>query len=413
MSKRVVSLIYACVLMAGFGIGVAAFGPLLPELAENNGLAMSQMGIIFPAIFAGTIPASLLVGVALDRFGANRIILISIPVLAGSAIGLTFSRSLPLLLVLSVLIGAGGGAGVPTANTLIVKLFGRRSVAAVNLLNVFFGVGAIAGPALVSLGLSLFGSGTPVFWLAAAIALACLPYFITASLRAGPPIDIARAEETREERRRSREQARHQEWEAARGRLRAVRALFRSPLLWLIGWLLFFDVGTEQTLGGWMAVYMQLSTRVAMTTAALVVSGFWVAFTVGRLAGAGIGTRITARRVLAGALITACAGILVVNLTHGYTVPSIAGFLLTGLGLGPVYPTTMALIGTTFTTRAGTVIGATAALGTIGGMGLPFLEGIFMDSFGPPGAAGLLGAAVIAIVVFSAASLLRIARKGE
>ena len=399
MSKRIVALVYTCILMAAFGIGVAAFGPLLPELAANNGLNVGQLSIIFPAVFLGTVPASLAVSFLIDRVGANRIIIVSIPVLAGAVVGLTFCHSVPLLLVLTFLVGAGSGSGLPTANTLIVKLFGRRSVAAVNLLNVFFGVGAITGPALVSLSLGLFGKGSPVYWLAGAIALACLPYFVGAAIRSGPPIDIVHAQAAAEEVR-----------EAARGRLVAFGELFRSPVLWLIGWLLFFDMGTEQTLGGWLAVYVHQSSQIALAMAALVVSGFWIAFTLGRIAGAGLGTRAVARHVLAGALAFAAAGIVIVNFAGGRTILSIAGFLLTGFGLGPVYPTTMALIGTAFTTRAGTVIGATQAIGTIGGMGLPFLEGILIDNFGPPGGARLLAVAIGAIIIFAAISVTAIRR---
>ncbi|HUX21193.1 MAG TPA: MFS transporter, partial [Spirochaetia bacterium] len=377
---------------------------LLPELAANNGLAMSQMGIIFPAIFAGTVPASLLVGFILDRIGANRIILISIPLLAGSAIGITLSHSVPLLVLFSFLLGAGGGAGVPTANTLIVKLFGRRSVAAVNLLNVFFAIGAIVGPALVSLGLSLFQTGTPVFWFAALIAAACIPYFARAAA-GGPPVNFHHSAE-------SAAPGVGAEGGGARPRrLPHAKELFRSPLLWLVGGVLFFDVGTEQTLGGWMAVYMKDSSGIALASAALVVSGFWVAFTAGRLAGAGIGTRLKARSVLLGSFVTAIFGVIIVNVAADRVGASIVGFLLTGLGLGPVYPTTMALIGTLFESRAGTAIGATAALGTIGGMAIPLAEGMMFDLFGPPGAARLILVGVVAIALLSLLLLLSMARR--
>lgn len=429
MTRRMVSLVYASILMAAFGVGVAAFGPLLPELAKNNGLQMSHMGIIFPALFAGTIPASLLVGFALDRVGANRIVLFSIPILSIAAIGLTFSRSIPILIVLSFFIGVGGGAGVPTMNTLIVRLFGRRSVPAVNVLNVFFGLGAIAGPALVSLGISLFGTGAPTFWLAAVIALGCLPYFVGEARRSTPPgkPSAAAAQSNTAVSGASPSAAASgttagtgasspagtqnpldRGAKPAAGALRPVRTgiLFRTPLLWLIGVVLFFDVGTEQTLGGWMAVYMQESTTLALATAALVVSGFWIAFTLGRLSGAGLGTRIAARWVLLAALATALLGILTVNFASGHAIPTIVGFFLTGFGLGPVYPTTMALIGTTFASRAGTVIGATAALGTVGGMAIPWLEGVMMGSFGPPGAARLLAVTVAAVAVFSVTAVL-------
>ncbi len=411
MTRRVVSLVYSCILMAGFGLGVAAFGPLLPELAKNNGLQMSQMGIIFPAIFLGTIPASLLVGFVLDRIGAYRIILISIPLLAGAAVGITLCRSVPLLIVLSVILGAGGGAGVPTANTLIVRLFGRRSAPAVNLLNVFFGIGAIVGPALVSLGLSRFNTGAPVFWFAGAIAVACVPYFARAA-RSGPPVnfrhdaeaDVQTEADTREAAGTHGETSTNtlDDTRSARGRnhhlkLPHAKELFGSPLLWLIGGVLFFDVGAEQTIGGWMAVYMQDASGIALANAALIVSGFWIAFTLGRLAGAGLATRMNARRVLGGGLVLGVAGIVVVNLAAGRLALSILGFILTGFGLGPVYPTTMALIGTLFSRRAGTAIGSGAAMGTLGGMILPWSEGLMFDFFGPAGAARLILVAITAI----------------
>ena len=61
--------------------------------------------------------------------------------------------------------GLGDGALIVAGNVMVAQTFATRSASALNLMNVFYGVGAIAGPALVGLTISLWQTSLPPLWL--------------------------------------------------------------------------------------------------------------------------------------------------------------------------------------------------------------------------------------------------------
>src|SRR5205085_987017 len=77
---------------------------------------------------------------------------------------------------------------------------------------------------------------------------------------------------------------------SARGRLPARR--------WLLGLLLLIYTGIEIGLGAWLTLYMRTSTAMGAASAALVVSGFWLALTSGRALGVRLGMRMSAAGLL-------------------------------------------------------------------------------------------------------------------
>jgi len=391
MFSRASALVTLCIVYFGMGMGNAAMGPLLPALAGNAGLALSEAGLILSVAFFGGIFANLAGGPTSDRVGRGPVLLVSILIGCAALFGSTVSRSIPVLLGFMFLSGLGGSAVILSASAMVSDLFAERSVAALNLATLFFGVGAFAGPAAVSLSLTWWHNGMPALWAAAAfgvVVAAPLVAILTRRLAARPgvaPLDPAG--DTVE----------------APGALRE-GSLLRSPLLWVFGAVLLLDVGTEQAVAAWTAVYMSQSAALALEEAALVVSGFWITFTLGRLGGAGIGSRWSSNSVLVASLATAAAGILLINVGTGHLLPSIFGFLLMGLGFGPVFPTIVALVGRTFGRSAGTAMGITMTLGTAGGMFFVWFEGILMAGIGPAAGVRLFGFTIVGIALLVVAA---------
>ncbi len=387
MSRRTSTLVYSCIVYSGFGIIGAGIGPLLPNLAKINNASLAEIGLLFTGLFLGAVVSQLVAGPIADRAGRKPVLLFGIVLMIVTTVGLTESRALALTLAFATLWGVGLGATELAANVLITELYAERSVSALNLLNVFYGLGAFAGPALVSLSWEWWHTGMPALWLGAAVVAVQVP-FITrlTEVRAGGSREAGRA--------------------AAAGKAGGVRPVYRSPFLWALGAALLVYVGTEQMVGGWATVYMTRTTSLAISSAALVASGFWIAYTFGRVAGAAVGVGLRARVVLSASLAVAAAGMLLVNLTAGNIPLSIVGFLITGFGFGPIYPTTMAIIGRSFAGATGKAIGTAGALGSAGGMVLPFLDGVFIGRLGPAAGAHFAILAVFAVAALSALALL-------
>lgn len=405
MSYRASVLLYSSIVYVGLGITASAIGPLLPDLAHRNGVGLSAAGLVFTGIFLGAVVAQLAAGEIADRVGRRPVFLFGVIVMVLATVGLIESRLFALTIAMAAAWGIGLGAAELAANVLAAELFPGKSVSTLNLLNVFYGVGAFTGPALVSLALGWWHSGMPALAIGAALLVTQAPFLTR--LRDQPKVPSAASTEEPSNGRMT--EGKGLPFGAPTGAPRR-RVVYASPLLWLLGAALLVYVGTEQMVGGWAAVFMERTTELALSSAALVASAFWVAFTVGRAAAAAYGTRIAPRTALTAGLATALAGALLVNIGAGTAWLSIVGFLLIGFGFGPIYPTTLAIAGRSFAGAAGKAIGAVGALGSVGGMIFPLLDGILIGRDGPLAGARFVVLAIVAIVALLVVARTLIAR---
>ena len=72
-------------------------------------------------------------------------------------------------------------------------------------------------------------------------------------------------------------------------------SVYRSTLVWTFGLLLLLHVGVENGMGGWTTTFSQMTTGVKIETGALLTAGFWGLLTIGRLAGAALGIKLSRR----------------------------------------------------------------------------------------------------------------------
>lgn len=351
-------LVLGCISFFGLGMITAAIGPSLPDLAKHAGSSLSGVGSVFSGLFFGALAVQALTGYLLDRIGARPIMVISLLVL-GACLGLmTLAPSIFLIIVLSVFAGLGHGAVDVCLNVSVSNAFPQRRAASLNLLNVFFGLGAIVGPAVAGLALRLWDTALPALWLGAGSQLILAPFFYFLLPRQSP--------------------AAHSP-EARAGRA----AIFASPILWVMAALILIYVGVENGMGGWVSTYMQQTSGLTAANGALTASAFWLALTAGRVLGAGLGLRISATRLLQISLLTALAGAITLALGGGSRAVSIAGILILGLGFGPVFPTAIAKATAVFATASGAAASLIVASGSLGGMLIPWLQGVVLEKSGP------------------------------
>lgn len=347
-------MVLACISFLALGIITAAIGPALPELADQTQSTLSQVGSLFTGLFFGALAAQVSMAVLLDRLGARLILVVSLVVLGVCLVGATIAPTLGWLLVFCALAGLGHGAVNVTVNVTISNAFPQRRATVLNLLNVFFGVGAILGPAVAGLTLRLWDTALPSLWLGAGLEVLFAPIFFMLVPKSQPQA-------------------------AAETRLKPRRALFTSPVLWTLGAIVLIYVGIENGMGGWIPSYMEQTVAFNPANAALAAAAFWVALTGGRMLASYLGTRLKAMRLLQVSLLTALLGAAILVLGHGHALPTLAGILVLGLGFGPVYPTAMAITTAIFTSASGTAASFIAAFGSVGGMLIPWLQGVVLE----------------------------------
>jgi FHS family glucose/mannose:H+ symporter-like MFS transporter len=136
-------------------------------------------------------------------------------------------------------------------------------------------------------------------------------------------------------------------------------------------------VGTESAIGGWEATSL-LAGGTGAAAAASWTAGYWAALTVGRLLAIPLALRVAPAVLAAGSLVAAAGGL---GLAH---VPGVApvAYALTGLALGPVFPTVLAWLAVVAPgSRTSTAMVFSA--GQLGGIALPVVIGRLVDAGSP------------------------------
>lgn len=380
------ALIVACLAYVTIGVVSAVLGPALPEIAERVGSDLAAVGAVFTTLFLGGLLAQLTAGPATDHLGHRPVLLGGLLLLIGGLLAILQAHTLSIFLLAGGIAGYGHGSVDIGCNLLVAWHYVKKNVSALNLLHVFFGIGAVAGPLAVSISVVLRGTAMPAIWLA--IGLCILTLLPVALVLGNLP--------------------RHARTDAA---TRSSSRLYLAPLLWIFAAFLLVYVGVEMGMSGWTTAYMGETAGLPVQTAALVTSGYWLALTTGRLLSALWGDRLTALGLVAldltGATIAAFALVLAGN--NG--AAAIAATLLMGLSFGSIYPTVVAIVTADFRANQGKAAGVVTAAGSLGGMILPWLQGILLVRRGPEASVQLVAAGVLAMCVLLAVAWLVGARQ--
>jgi FHS family Na+ dependent glucose MFS transporter 1 len=140
-------------------------------------------------------------------------------------------------------------------------------------------------------------------------------------------------------------------------------------------------VGSELSFGGWIFTYATRLHLAPDAIAAYVTSGFWGAFTVGRLASIPLAVKFPARRILMVDLILALVGLVLIQLFPASYVALWIGAILVGLGMASIFPTVITLAESFMTLTSG--ITSWFFVGSsLGGMVMPWIIGQLFDPVG-------------------------------
>ncbi len=96
-SRNRVVFVITCISFLSFGIYSAGLGPVILELADRIGSTPAAIGIIFTAIYTGSLLTQITSGWLTTKFGRMTIMTISILLIALGLFGLVNVKSLGLL----------------------------------------------------------------------------------------------------------------------------------------------------------------------------------------------------------------------------------------------------------------------------------------------------------------------------
>jgi len=158
-------------------------------------------------------------------------------------------------------------------------------------------------------------------------------------------------------------------------------------------------VAGEVNIAAWAPTHMQ--ELVGPARAALVVSVFWFTMTLGRFGIAFFGGRSDPATLVVAAATLALGGLLLTN----HPPLAVVGYAIAGLGMGPIFPTTVVWLERRFgdqTVRVGPLLLAAGNLGPV--VGAPAV-GLVVAALGPLAVPSVLAGLVGLLLVLAAAAL--------
>ncbi|MGA7622661.1 MAG: MFS transporter [Candidatus Acidiferrales bacterium] len=331
-------LIFAVVLAVFiYGMIASMLGTILPDLSDRFGLSPSQNGTIAFAQALGLIIASLGVGPLLDNEGKKIGLILGLAFIAIALFLLPRSAGFASIVFLLFLLGVGGGIVVTGANSLASDVGAVHRAIALNLVNLFFGLGGLATPFISA---NLFARN----WMRLCYTVAFLTVVAVMiqlfTKMPGLP--------------------------NAQGFVFAdARAVLGRSLLVLLGFFLFLYVGCEVGIWNWLPRYL-IAQGISESRALNILSlGFALGILIGRAGISPVLARLPAITVTLLASIAMAITTFLILQTNNPTVAGIFVFLA-GISMAPVFPTTIAIVGDTFPRMTSTAIGLAITCGWTG-----------------------------------------------
>jgi fucose permease len=361
----------ACAGFVLFGALSAFFGPSIPALRSRFALAPAGAGLVLSMFYVGAVTGVLIAGVMQPRTRNNRLLITAFHVMAAGALCFALATNWPCALAASLLCGLGAGGVDGGLNYLFSVGFGKRSPAMLGILNAHYGLGAVAGPLVISL---LGARAYPVAFGAVALLLVGASIFLR-------PVRTTQTRQTPSAN--------------AGNRTRS------TVLLTLVAAFLAFNAlqaCVEAGVGAWEPTYLQSVLDRSAAYAANATAGFWLMLTLGRLLVAPITARWSAPAIVT----VSCVGSTVCLMLA--TIHPLAPFAFAGAGLfnAPIFPVALPWLNRSAPSLRWAGTGAVLAT-NLGGVAAGPVSGLGIERFGVGCVPWLLAAYCAACVVLSLA----------
>lgn len=345
-----------------FGMVDNMKGQTIPVLMEDAGYSYSAGGTIVFCEYAGFFAAAFLAGVIADLLGKKSTLVIAGVVLSVGAGGYALSSEFGMYAGFIFLIGLGLGMLELSGSNIISGVHtADRAGFYLNLLNAFYGVGAILTPLVIGIMLEAGYSWRTVYKGSLAVIVPALLYFIL--MKYPKDGDLQSVAQGR----------------FGRSCVGEIVRLIRCRKVMIMCLFNFVYVAAEIAVATWFVEFLHTGRGMTDEKSAFWFSAYFTLIMLGRLAGSFFVDRIGR---LSSLLIF--TGTAVICLGTGVMGPEGAAWVLvlTGLGFSILFPTATAVIAEVPSANQGTMLGIFFACGGLGGMAGPWLAGIVSEAAG-------------------------------
>lgn len=343
-------------------------GLVVPSLAREVEGAFAQtdvgLGLFYFLTSIAYAGGSIAGGMATERIGRRLVLPFATALLGLGVAAQGITPDWAAFTLFGVVRSVGAGAIDGGGNGLVIDLFPAARGRRLNLLHLFYSLGALGAPFALAardlVGLSwqavMVGSGLVALPLVVLLALTDL-----ADGRARPLLAVGGRRTT----------------------------LLSLPLLVLAVAIACY-VASEIGVSNWLVRFLEAAPAATATSA---LGLYWAGLATGRLVGSRVADRFDHLRLAIVASV-ACSLALAAAVAAPSLAMSIALFAMVGFASGPIYPLIVAVGGERFPDRAAAVAGLIVAASVLGAVVYPPLMGVISVTAGIPVA--MLGAAVAA-----------------
>jgi MFS family permease len=331
-------------------------GSVLPLLKIRLGLSDIVAGGLFSILPLGLLIGSVYFGPVSDKYGYRWVLATASLFLAIGFIGIGHSWSLWLLRVCILFFGIGGGVINGATSALISDLSSDdKKIANLNLLGVFFGLGAFCMPLVLStLNQSDY---VTVINIVAILCILVAALFLFISY----PIAV----------------------EKEKISFKLIPLFFKNKVFLIICFFLFFQSAFEAIMNNWSVSYFMQHLQVDQKQALVALSFLVLGMTLMRILTGGVFRNISTKNLLriAFVLLSVGAVCLFVQLPSSYYLNTFGLFLI-GAGLSPGFPVMLGLTGNMYKEISGTAFSFVMLIALTGNIVINYITGVMVQYFG-------------------------------
>lgn len=318
-------LIVIYIVFIGLGLPDSVFGAAWPAIYPEFNQPVGNASIVTMLISSGTVIASFFSARLINKFGTGKITAFSTLLSALSLLGFALSNSLVWLCLLAFPLGFGAGAIDAALNNYVAVHYKSTHMC---FLHSFYGVGVSLSPLLMSFALSFDNDWRLgfriVFYILlgiAAISFLALPLWkksqSTDKAITAPKENLEKTE--------------------SQPVTLSFKTMLKMPAV-RVAWVLFFaSVGLEFICGIWGCTYLVESEKVSESTAAQLLTFYYVGMTAGRFISGLISNKIKQTVIVFTGYAIVASAIIMLILPLPPLVKGVA-LLMIGLGNGPTFP---------------------------------------------------------------------------
>lgn len=326
-------------------------GSLLPVLVEAFDIRLVEAGTMLALQSIGYLLSVLVSRWLIARFGARRVtsaglLLFGLGIVAFGQVSNWIAGACVMLVS-----GLGFGAMEVAGNTLVLALGGARNANMLNFVHLFFGIGSLATPAVVT---RVVTAGVSWRWVFVVVGAATAVIALGWIAVEDPPAEEA-----------------HASARTTTPRSRMVPLLLAS--------ILGLYVGAEMGVGAWLTKFMVSEQGVTLPFAGNVLSAYWLGLSAGRFALIFVAHHIAESTLIAGLSALSSAALLGAVMAPDPWFAA-AAFTVAGLGYSGVFPAVIALGGRYQPENTAAITSVLIAGAGVGGIVVPWLMSAVSDA---------------------------------